>query len=146
MSLADLRGAWVMVFFGYTHCPDFCPLTLGEFNRVESLLGDAAEDVRFLFISVDGERDTPEALAAYLARFNPDFLGFSGDAQTLARIQPDYGFFYELRTDTGSAADYLVDHSTRSYLIDPEGRLVMTYAYGTDPDVIAETIREEMGL
>jgi protein SCO1/2 len=144
MSLSDLNGKWTLLFFGYANCPDFCPLTLGEFNRVDSLLGDDSAEVQYLFISVDGERDSPEALARYLERFNPKFLGFSGDEDTLARIQPDYGLYYQLRTDTGSAASYLVDHSTRSYLIDPQGRLRMTFAYGTEPDIIADAIREQM--
>jgi protein SCO1/2 len=144
MSLSDLNGKWTLLFFGYANCPDFCPLTLGEFNRVDTLLGDTAEDVQYLFISVDGERDTPAVLERYLQRFNPKFIGFSGDDVTLAQIQPDYGFFYERRTDTGSATAYLVDHSTRSYLIDPQGRLRMSFAYGTEPAIIADAIREQM--
>jgi protein SCO1/2 len=144
LSLSDLSGRWAVLFFGYTHCPDFCPLTLAEYKRVRQLLGDDADEVQIVFISVDGERDTPEALAKYLALFDPTFIGLSGDDETLARIGPEYGLFYERRTDTGSSADYLIDHTTRSYLIDGAGRLRVSFAFGTEPEVVAESIRQQI--
>ncbi|MBI5671478.1 MAG: SCO family protein [Chloroflexi bacterium] len=144
ISLSDLNGKWSLVFFGYTHCPDFCPLTLAEFKQVKQALGEQADEVQFVFISVDGQRDTADALRDYLARFDPAFIGLSGDDETLARIGPEYGLFYERRADTGSQANYLVDHTTRTYLVDPNGLLRVTYAYGTEPDIIAESIRQQM--
>lgn len=142
ISLSELTaGHWTVMFFGYTHCPDFCPATLADYRRVKAELGDTAAPVQFVFVSVDGQRDSPDHLARYLAYFDPDFIGLSGDDVTLAQIRPDYGFVYERRTDTGSAAAYLVDHSTRSYLIDPQMRLRTTYGYATDPVAIAEDIR-----
>lgn len=144
MSLSDLNGKWSLVFFGYTHCPDFCPLTLSEFKQVKQALGEQADEVQFVFISVDGERDTAEVLRDYLVRFDPDFIGLSGDDETLTRIGTEYSLFYERRTDTGSQASYLVDHTTRTYLIDPNGLMRVTYAYGTEPEIIAESIRQQM--
>ncbi|HYO87617.1 MAG TPA: SCO family protein [Candidatus Limnocylindrales bacterium] len=148
LSLSEITGTgkWTMIYFGYLHCPDFCPTTLAEFTRVQELMGEAAEQVQLVFVSVDGQRDTPELLATYLRNFDPAFIGLQGNDETLAEIQPDYGFFYERRTDTGSAAAYLVDHSTRSYLIDPQGRLRLSFTYDTGPKEIAQAIQAYMAL
>jgi protein SCO1/2 len=141
---ADLQGKWSLIFFGYTNCPDFCPLTLAEFKNVKSQLTvEAAEAVQFVFISVDAMRDTPAVLDVYLERFDPAFVGATGDDAALAALQPAFGFYYERRTDTGSAASYLVDHTTRSYLVDARGQLCMTYAYGTEPEIIAESLMQQ---
>jgi protein SCO1/2 len=131
-SLHDLNGTWRVIFFGYMRCPDFCPLTLVKYKRVHALLGDEASNVTFVFITVDADRDTPEALQNYLANYASDFIGFSADDTTLARIQPDYGFYYERRMDSGSQAVYTIDHSTRSYLLDRDGVLRATFAYDAD--------------
>lgn len=141
LSLYDLNGKYRMIFFGYLHCPDFCPLTMAEFKRVKQLLGEYGDQVDFIYISVDGTRDTPDLIARYLANFDPDFIGFSGDDVTLAGIQPDYGFYYQRRLDTGSQAEYVVDHSTRSYLLDREGRLRSSFTYDTEPQTIADALR-----
>ncbi len=138
--LSDTNGKWRMIFFGYMHCPDFCPLTLVDYRRVKSLLGDAADDVLFIFISVDAVRDTPEAIHDYLANFDPTFIGFSADDATLSRIQPDYGFYYSRRMAADSLAVYTVDHSTRSYLLDPDGVLRASFAYATEPRQIADAL------
>ncbi|MBL8147844.1 MAG: SCO family protein [Anaerolineae bacterium] len=146
LSLSEItgRGKWTMLYFGYLHCPDFCPTTLAEFTRTQQILGDAAENVQLVFVSVDGERDTPELIAAYLANFNPAFIGLQGNDETLDAIAPDYGLVYERRTDTGSAAAYIVDHTTRTYLIDPQGRLRVSFSYDITPDEIARTIQAYM--
>jgi protein SCO1/2 len=141
LSLSDLRGSYALVFFGYTHCPDFCPLTLAEFKQVKTILGDDADNLNFLFVSVDGPRDTPEALARFLGRFDSEFIGMSGDDATLLRIGPDYGLYYERHTDEGGASgNYPVDHSTASYLIDPDGKLRVIFSYSAEPDVVAENV------
>lgn len=137
---SDLDGTWRVIFFGYMRCPDFCPLTLVEYRRVKALLGDAAEDVTFVFISVDADRDTPDALRRYLANYDPEFVGFSADDDTLRRIQPDYGFYYERRLDSGSLARYTIDHSTRSYLVDRQGVLRASFAYDTRPQAMADAL------
>lgn len=142
-GMTDLLGKWTVVTFGYTNCPDFCPLTLARFREVKTLLGPDADLVQFVLVSVDGPRDTPAVLDAYLARFDEDFIGLTGTDDEIAVLQPDFGFFYERQTDTGSAASYLVDHSTRSYLIDPQGFLCLSWSYGTEPADIARSIQQE---
>jgi protein SCO1 len=142
LALSDLRGKYTLMFFGYTHCPDVCPLTLAEFREVKELMGEDAADVEFLFVSVDGERDSPEVLAEFTARFDPAFRFMQGDAVTLEAIGADYGLFYELHNDDPAEANYLVDHTTYSYLVDPEGGLVALFAYGTEPEVMAEAIQK----
>lgn len=139
--LSDLNGRWRLIFFGYMHCPDFCPLTLVDYKNAKAALAEAAAEVDFVFISVDADRDAIELMQAYLANFDPDFVGFSADDATLAHIQPDYGFYYERRLDSGSDAVYTIDHSTRSYLLDREGVLRTTFAYDTDPELIAGALQ-----
>lgn len=141
LGLDDLRGKVVLLYFGYTFCPDMCPMTLSEFARVKRDLGDQADQVAFVMISVDSERDTPEVLARYMTAFDPDFIGLTGDERTLRQIGPDFGLYYEKRTVEGTSANYLVDHTTPSYLIDQEGRLRMVYSHGTPPEVISAEIQ-----
>lgn len=139
-KLSDLNGRWRLIFFGYMHCPDFCPLTLVDYKNVKIALGEAADAVEFVFISVDADRDTVEKMQPYLANFDPDFVGFSADDETLARIQPDYGFYYQRQLRSDADAVYTIDHSTRSYLLDREGMLRTTFTYDTDPALIAEAL------
>jgi len=139
-QLSDTNGTWRVIFLGYMHCPDFCPLTLVDYRQTKALLGEAAADVTFMFISVDSVRDTPEAVRRYLNNFDPAFVGFSPDDTTLSRIQPDYGFYYERRLDEGTQAVYTIDHSTRSYLLDRDGVLRASFAYDTDPQQIADAL------
>jgi protein SCO1/2 len=142
LSLSDLRGKVVLLFFGYTHCPDVCPMTLAEFKQVKRELGDAADRVAFVFASVDGERDTPERLAAYVGAFDPDFIGLTGDEAALREIGRDYGLFFQRTTYDNTQADYLVDHTASSFVVGPEGRLRIVYPYQTDPAIIAEGIAD----
>jgi protein SCO1/2 len=142
LSLSDLRGKYTLIFFGYVHCPDFCPLTLTEFKQIKAALGENAAQVNFLFISVDGQRDTPEALGRFVTRFDPEFVGMSGDDVTLARISPDFGLYYDLRTDEGTNGNYPVDHSTSSYLVDPDGRLRAVISFDAESAVVADYIHD----
>lgn len=122
-------------------CPDFCPLTLVDYKHVRQLLADDAEQVNFIFISVDSERDTPEALTRYMRNFDATFVGFSASDETLSEIQPDYGFYYARRLNASSNAVYTIDHSTRSYLVDRNGVLRASFAYDTDPEQVAFALR-----
>ena len=142
LSLSDLEGQYVLMFFGYTFCPDVCPTTLAEFRQVKSILGDDASDVTFLFVSVDPERDTPNALREYIGRFDADFIGMSGDDEILAEIGEPFGLYYQRWEAEGE--NYPVDHTGRSFLLDPQGNLIMSFAYGTDAEVIADGIRQMM--
>ncbi|MFQ3661127.1 MAG: SCO family protein [Chloroflexaceae bacterium] len=142
LSFSELRGKPVALFFGYTFCPDVCPMTLSELKRVKAELGADGERLHVVFVSVDGARDTPEVLARHLAAFDPGFIGLQGDDATLRRIGPEYGLYYKRNTPEGTSAAYLVDHSSATYLIDAEGRLRIVYSFGTPPEVIAAGVRE----
>lgn len=146
LSLSDLRGKHTLLFFGYTNCPDFCPMTLSEYNQVFSILGPTyREQVNIVFVSVDGERDTPDALMRYLSRFDRANIGMSGDPVTLARITPDYGLYYQLNKKDDADRFYTVDHSTPSYLIDPQGRLTHIFSFSAEIDDLVETLRSVLG-
>jgi protein SCO1 len=144
VRLSDFRGHPVLLFFGYTNCPDVCPTTMAEFKRVKRDLGEAADQVAFVFISVDGERDTVERLAQYVTAFDPDFIGLTGDETLLRPIAQDYGVFFQ-RQDYDSAAGYLVDHTASSFVVDPDGRLAIVFPYGTEPAIIAQRVRTLLG-
>lgn len=143
VSLSDFSGKPVILYFGYTYCPDVCPMTLMELRRVRQALGEQAQDVGFIFVSVDGERDTPEWMARYFeTRGVDDFMtGLTGDDLAIKRIGVDYGLYYEKRTDTGSQANYLVDHTASTFLINPDGKLATIFSFGTAPDVITEHLQ-----
>jgi protein SCO1/2 len=140
--LSDWRGKSVLMAFGYTHCPDVCPLTLGEFDQIRAALGADAEQVRFVFVSVDGERDTPDSLTHYLGvRGVESFVtALTGNAGELRRMGVDYGLYFEKRVDTGTAANYLIDHTASTFLIDADGRLAAIFAFGTDDALITAAI------
>jgi len=144
MSLSDTAGRWRVLFFGYLHCPDFCPLTLSDYRKVKRFLGEDAARVVFMYVSVDGDRDTPPILADFLDNYDPEFIGFQGNDADLAAIQPDYGFYYRRNMSSGTSANYTIDHSTRSYLIDPQGNLVASFLYSTAPATIAQAIQAHM--
>ena len=158
ISLSDLRGRAVLMFFGYTHCLDVCPTTLADYTRVKRALGNEADEVAFVFISVDAERDTPEVMAQYLGQFDTEFIGMTGDEATLRQLGTEYGLLFQQETisvgheheegyehqheDDLDAENYFVQHTSPSFLIDRDGYLRLVYFYGTAPEVIAEGIRQ----
>jgi len=121
-TLADFRGKLVVLFFGYTHCPDICPTTLADMAAVMKQLGPDAARVQVLFATVDPERDTPEVLSKYVPAFDASFLGLSGDAAATQRAAKEFRIFYEKRPG-GAPGAYTVDHSAQSYVLDGQGRL-----------------------
>ncbi len=139
-TLESQRGKVVLLFFGYTSCPDVCPTTLSDLKQVYRLLGQEAERVQVLFVTVDPQRDTADQLNSYLPLFHPTFLGLTGDLHSLEQAWKDYGVFREVDTTSNTAAGYLVSHSSRLYLIDPQGDLLLTYSYGTPPEDIAKDV------
>jgi protein SCO1/2 len=141
VSLQDLRGRPALVFFGYTNCPDVCPLTMTEWKKVKQNLGDIAKDISFVFISVDPERDTPEVVDRFLKGYDPSFIGMTGDVATLETIGKDFGIFFHAHEDDGSGKPPLVDHSSPSFLLDRDARLHMLYSYGMPADAITRDIR-----
>ena len=139
-QLRDLNGQVVIIFFGYTSCPDVCPVTLTDFLRIRSNLGDQAEKVSFVFVTVDPERDTPERMKKYLTNFDPAIIGLTGERTELESVWSSYGV-YEAKVEGESEGNYLVDHSSRIYVIDEAGNLLLTYLFGTEYQVIAEDVR-----
>lgn len=121
-TLADFRGKVVVLFFGFTQCPDICPTTLGEVARAMSALGKDAERVQVLFVTLDPERDTTEILASYVPAFHPGFLGLTGDLEAIRATAKEFKIFFEKRP--GSAPEsYTIDHSAQTYVLDTQGRL-----------------------
>lgn len=139
--LEDYQGKVVLVFFGYTSCPDVCPSTLSDMKQVMAALGDLADQVQVVFVTVDPERDTVEKLGSYVSLFDTRFLGLTGDEEALGQAWSGYGVYREVDTETQTAAGYLVNHSSRLYLINPEGKLALTYSFGTQPEDIAKDIK-----
>jgi protein SCO1/2 len=121
LTLASWRGHWNSVYFGYTSCPDVCPTTLAMFKQVWKDLGDARANVRFDFISVDPQRDTPDKLAKYVSFFNPDFIAATGTDEELNKLTRSLGLMYTRETDANGNIE--VDHSGSVVIIDPDGKL-----------------------
>jgi protein SCO1/2 len=138
--LADFQGKAVVLFFGYTQCPDVCPTTLSTMREAMSLLGQDAKRVQVLFVTVDPARDTPQLLAQYVPSFHPDFLGLYGDEKTIAATARDFKVFYVKQP--GKTPDtYSVDHSTGSYAFDPQGRLRLLLRHGETPTNVAADLK-----
>jgi len=135
--LEDFRGKAVVLFFGFTHCPDICPTTLAESAAALKKLGADADRVQVLFVTIDPERDTPDALAKYVTAFDPRFLGLRGDAQATSRAAKEFKVFYEKRK-TGES--YSMDHSGQTYVIDPQGRLRLLVR----PERLGEDLPEDL--
>lgn len=139
--LSDQRGQIVLLFFGYTTCPDVCPTTLASFRQVQRSLGQAAAQVRFVFVTVDPERDTPARLKHYVETFDPDFIGLTGDHATLARVWESYGVYAERQEMPESAVGYLMNHSSWAYLVDQVGNLRLLYSYGFTSEDVTQDVR-----
>lgn len=142
-TLADFRGKPVLLFFGYTHCPDVCPLTMGKLARITSSLGSRAEDLRILLVTTDPERDTPAALAAYVRRFTPQAVGLTGDSTALRQAFKGYGV-YTLPDEHGGHGT--MTHSQAVYGIDREGRLQVVMDPGTREEELRDDVRALLSL
>ena len=143
VCLRDFRGKVVLIFLGYTHCPDVCPMALQVLKRTVNILDPKQrEKVQVLFISVDPERDTPEIAQKYAEFFDPSFIGVTGPHEKLKEITKAYFAFYR-KVDQESGKDYLVDHTAYIYLIDPKGNLKIIYpSRKQKPELIAEDIEK----
>jgi protein SCO1/2 len=137
--LAEFKGKAVVIFFGYTQCPDVCPTTLSAMAEVLKLLGDDGRKVQVLFVTVDPERDTRELLAAYVPQFHPSFIGLNADLATTAATALEFKVFYQKQPGS-SPTTYTVDHSANSYVYDPQGRLRLYVRHGETPEKIAADI------
>jgi len=138
-TLADFKGKAVMVFFGFTQCPDVCPTALARAVEVKRLLGADGERLQVVFVTVDPERDTPEVLKAYLAAFDPGFIALRGNPERLAATARDLKIFYQ-KVPTGDS--YSMDHSAISYVFDAQGRLRLALSHNQSARAYADDVRK----
>ena len=138
-TLADFRGKVVVLFFGFTHCPDVCPTTMLELAQVAKELGPDASRLQVLFVTVDPERDTPDVLRQYIPSFNPAFLGLYGNAEETSRAAKEFKVYFHKQPQRGG--DYTVDHTAGTYVLDPNGRLRLFAQYGAGSQVFLHDIR-----
>ncbi len=138
------RGKWLLVFFGFTSCPDTCPTALLEIAAALEKLGPDADKLQPLYITVDPLRDTPAVMGNYTQSFDPRIVGLTGTPQQIAAVAQEYGVYYAPHKSGLSAEDYVMDHSTYLYLMDPEGKFVRGFDADTPGDRIAEAVRGAM--
>lgn len=143
----DFQGKYLLVFFGYTYCPDICPTTLNEIANAMQLLGDRATRVQPLFITIDPERDTPEVVTEYVNAFHPRIVGLTGTPDQIRQAAATYRAFYD-KQDEGDAGekgnDYFMDHSAFTYLMAPDGTYLTIFGYGTAPEDIAAEVNRRL--
>jgi protein SCO1/2 len=138
-KLADYHGKVVVLFFGYTHCPEVCPTTLADLAQVMRLLGQDAKKVQVLFVTLDPERDTPDVLSEFIPSFDSSFIGLYGDAQATAQAAKLFGVNYQKQP--GKHGGYTLDHSDGTYLIGTEGKPLWLSRYGQPAELLVQDIR-----
>lgn len=144
-SLSAQRGKIVLMFFGYTNCPDECPTTLADYKNIIESLKEKSKDVRFILVTVDPERDTPAVLKNYINFFNPDIIGLTGGEAALKAVWNSYGIYVVKEPASDNSNNYSVDHTLRIFLIDQQGNLRLTYPYGFDKNGMVGDIRHLLG-
>ena len=144
VSLADFRGKVTVLFFGFTNCTDVCPATLAKLSEALNRLGDRAEQVQVVFISVDYKRDTPKISGAYASQFRPDFLGLAGSQAEIEAVTRDFGIFYKLG-EPDAKGNYELEHTASVLVIDRQGQLEMTWTSEQQPDEIASDLGVLLG-
>ena len=141
-TLADFKGKVVVMFFGYTQCPDVCPTTLTEMQQVMTILGPQSDKVQVLFVTVDPQRDTAEILKQYVPAFDPRFLGLRPeDDAALEKVAKDFKIYYK-KVPGISPGSYTIDHTAGSYAFDPEGRLRLYIKHAQGPETLAHDLKE----
>ena len=144
IKMTDFEGKVVVVYFGYTFCPDVCPATLNKLAQSVEMLGDRADDVQVIMVSVDPDRDTPENLKTYVTHFHPDFIGVTGDESTVNRVATLYGVFYE-KADGAEESAYTIDHTSTVILVDRDGYLKLVLPFEGSAEQIAADIEYFLG-
>lgn len=139
-SIKDFAGKVVVVFFGFTQCPDVCPTALAELAEVKRALGKDGDKLQGIFVTVDPERDTPEVLKGYMANFDPTFLALRGTPEQLAAMAKDYKVYYK-KVDGKTPTSYTMDHSAGSFVYDTQGRIRLYTRYGSGAQALADDIR-----
>ena len=138
-ALADFRGRVVVMFFGFTNCPDVCPTTLAELAAAVKKLGTDGDKVQVLLVTVDPERDTPQVLSQYVTAFDPRFLALRGSAEETARVAKEFKIIYQ-KVAGARPGSYTMDHSAGTFIFDRQGRLRLYVSYGQGPEVFAHDI------
>ena len=140
-TLADFRGKAVVIFFGFTQCPDVCPTALSALAEAMRRLGPDATRVQVLFVTIDPERDTADLLSRYVPAFHPSFLGLRGDAEATARVAKEFKVLYQ-KVPGQTPDTYTMDHSAGLYLLDPQGRLRVFESHGQGAEAIAHDLAQ----
>ncbi|MDP6262633.1 MAG: SCO family protein [Rhodospirillales bacterium] len=138
---ANFRGRYMLVYFGYTFCPDVCPTALQTITDAMDLLGAKADKVQPVFISVDPERDTPKVLKSFMENFHPRMIGLTGSSEQVAAVAKIYRLYYAKASDED---DYLIDHQAFIYLMGPDGKIITYFPHGIAPDAIATKVRKHL--
>jgi protein SCO1 len=139
--MSDFAGKVVVLFFGYTHCPDVCPTTMSDLKQTMKLLGEKSDEVQVLFVTVDPERDTQEVLAKFVPSFDKRFIGMRGNAEETADTLKNFKIFYA-KVPGKSANDYTVDHSAGMYVFDKSGKIRIYMGYGQKPVEMVSDIKQ----
>ena len=140
-TLADFKGKVVVIFFGFTQCPDVCPTSMTEMAQAKQLLGADGERLQGLFVSIDPERDTPEIMKAYMAAFDPSFLALYAKPEELPEVAKSFKIYYKKVVGSSPEA-YTMDHSAGSYVYDPQGRVRLYHRYGTGAQALADDVKK----
>ncbi len=143
-TLADYKGRAVVVFFGYTHCPDICPTTLAEMAQLKKQLGADGDKLQVLFVTLDPERDTQEALAGFVPAFDPSFVALRGDPAQTQKVAADFKVFVQKVKAKDSEA-YTIDHTAATYAFDPQGHARLFIRNGQDPAAVLNDLRQLIG-
>jgi protein SCO1 len=139
-TIADFKGKAVVVFFGFTQCPDVCPTSLAELAEAKKLLGKDGDKLQGIFVSLDPERDTPPVLKAYMENFDPSFLALRGNLEQTAQTAKQFRIYYQ-KVDGKTPGSYTMDHSAGSYILDPQGRIRLFTRYGSGAAALADDIK-----
>ena len=139
-TLADFKGRVVVVFFGFTHCPDVCPTTMIELAEVKKALGPDGARVQGIFITVDPERDTPELLRAYIGNFDPSFVALRGSVEETAALAKRFKIFYA-KVPGKTEGNYTIDHTAASFVFDPNGKVRLYTRYGSGAEALKSDLR-----
>lgn len=139
-SLSDYRGKAVVLFFGYTQCPDVCPTTMAELQSVMKSLGPDADRVQVLFVTLDPARDTPALLSQYVPAFDPRFVGLFGDEAATVQTAKDFKVFYQ-KVPGPTPTSYTLDHTAGSYVFDPQGRIRLFLRQGQSAESVTHDLK-----
>jgi cytochrome oxidase Cu insertion factor (SCO1/SenC/PrrC family) len=140
----DFRGKYMLIFFGYTYCPDFCPSELQVMSAALDELGSEGDKIQPIFITIDPARDDAATLKVYVGNFHPRMIGLTGSDADIAAVAKEYRVYYAKAKGYEDKPDYLMDHSTIVYFMGPDGKFVKHFTYGTDAKALAQGLREAM--